>query len=63
MYEVNCQLKWLERDGPTSFITQIMCLVVNQKLRGLVAFGYKCLYIEMIYWLPMMTICIFTYNC
>ena len=52
----------LERDGPTPFITQLMCLVVDQKLRGLEAFGCNCLYIERIHWLPMMSICMFTYN-
>ena len=39
-----------------------MCLVVDQKLRGLEAFGYNWLYIEAMYWLPITTLCIFTFN-
>jgi len=62
LYEVNCWMKALERDRPMSFITQITCLVVDQKLRGLEAFEWKCLYIETIYWLLIRTICIHTYN-
>jgi len=45
------------------FITQLMCLLVDQNLRSLEAFGCTCLHIETIHWLPMTTICIFTYNC
>jgi len=62
-YVVNFWPKALEQDRPMSFITQIECLVVDQQLRGLEAFGWQCLYIEKIYWLPIMTISIFTYNC
>jgi len=29
LYMVNCRPKALEHDRPTSFITQIMCLVVD----------------------------------
>jgi len=63
LYAVNCQPKALQCDRQMSFITQIRCLVVDQKLRGLEAFGCKCLYIETIYWLPITTICIYTYSC
>jgi len=62
IYAVNCQPQALECEGPTPFITQIMCLMVHQKLRGLEEFGCKCLYIETIHWLPMTNLCIFTYN-
>jgi len=63
IYAVNWQAKALERDRLTSSITQITCQVVDQKLRGLEAFGFKCLYIEMIYWLPITTVCIYADNC
>jgi len=62
-YVVDCRPKALERNWPTSFLTQIMSLVVDQKLRGFEAFVCRCLYIETIYWLPITTICILTYNC
>jgi len=38
---VNCRTKALELDRPMSFIAQIMCLVVDQKLKGLKAFEFK----------------------
>jgi len=63
LYAVNSQRKVLEPDQPTSFITEIRCPVVDQILKGSEGFGCKSLYIETIYWLPMTTTCIFTFNC
>jgi len=62
LHVVNCQLKALKCDSPMSFMAQITCLVVDQKLRGLETSGWKCSYIEMIDWLPITSICIFAYN-
>lgn len=41
LFGVNCRPKVLKRDGPISFNTQIMWLVVTKKLRGLKVFGTK----------------------
>ena len=62
LHAVYCQPKVLEHDRPMSFMAHIMCLVVDQKLGGLKAFACKCLYIEMIYWLPITSIGIFAYS-
>jgi len=55
---VNCRPKALKRDGATSFIIQMMCIVVAQKLRCLEDPGFKWQYIETVYWLPIETVCI-----
>jgi len=62
LYALNWQPKALQCDKPTSFIAQILSVVVAQKQRGLEAFGWKWLYIEMIYWLSIMAICIVCAN-
>jgi len=57
-YVINCQLKALKRNGPTLFITQKTCIVVGQKQTSLKPFGCKSLYIETLYGLSIMAVCI-----
>ena len=57
-YAVNCRPTLMKSDGPSSFLVQMTCRLVAQKLIGLEAFGCKWLYIETIYWLSIMTLCI-----
>jgi len=52
---INCQQKALKHDTGTSFIGQMMLIVVSWKLRGLDAFGRKRLFIETVYWLSKPT--------
>lgn len=62
-YETNWQLKVLECDMPILFITQILHVAVHQRLRGLKLFRCKCLYTDTVYFLSIMTVCIFLYQC
>jgi len=63
VHGVRCRVKALECDRPTRFKTHITCLVVDQTLWGWEGFECKFSYIETIYWLPITTVCIVTYNC
>jgi len=58
LYAGNCRPKPLKRDGPTSFIAQIMCTVVNQQLGGLEAVGWKLLSIDTMNCLSRLTVSI-----
>jgi len=63
IYAVNCVPNAMEDDRLMSFITRITYQDVDQKLGDLEAFGFKCLYIETIHWLPITTLCICADNC
>jgi len=57
-YAVHCQLKALEHLGLTLCIIQMRCIVGSPKLRGLEVFECKWYYVDTVYWLPIMIICI-----
>jgi len=56
LYAVYSRPEVLNWDGPMSFIAQITCIVVDQKLICLEAFECKWLYIETMYWQSIMTV-------
>jgi len=58
LYPVNCQPNELKCDAPMSFIIQMMCMVVAQKLRCLKDWGFRLQHIEMVYWQPLKTVSI-----
>ena len=58
-YAIYCCPKALKRDGATSLIMSMMCIVIAQKLRFLKDLGFKWYYIETEYWLPIEAVCIF----
>jgi len=53
---VNCRPKAVKCDGLTSFIMQVMCIVVAQKVRCVEDFGFEWQYIDTVYWLPNKTV-------
>jgi len=55
-YGINCCAKTLKRVRSTSFVVQMTCIVVAEKLRGFKAFGCKWIYNEMLCWLSIMTV-------
>jgi len=55
IYAVNSRPKVLKYVRPTSFIFQMTCIVVSQKLRDLTAFECKWSYIETLCWRSILT--------
>jgi len=60
---VNCPLKALKCDGPTLFISQIIGMVVDYKLKDFETFGCIKIYIETTYLMWIMTLHIVAYGC
>jgi hypothetical protein len=59
LHAINCELKAFKCDAATSLISKMRCTVVARKLRFLENLGFKCYYIDTVYWLPIEAVCIF----
>jgi hypothetical protein len=57
LYAITYQLKAPKHEGAMPYIGLMMSIVFTQKLRGLDAFGCKYIYIDIVYWLSKMTVC------